>query len=298
MKKIILLVLFSLLSLLMISCSKNNAHVVTIATPAGAPAISIYKMYNNKNYKITDNVNPQDELPTLFASNNYDVIMAPVNMGANLYSKNKSTYRLLGVVSWGNLYLASKLPISSDMSEWRVHSFGEKTINQSILEASTEKKPTITYDYTNAQEAIEGFLKSSSDIYVVAEPSLTLAKTKIDKEVYEVSLSSLYEKFKGDMSYPQAGCFVSENFINSKSFNSFKDDLISSCDSLSTNLSSAAESVASLKLIENKDIAITSIPRTNIMFKNASEAKPYIENVCSFAVSFFGGVKPNEEFYI
>ena len=72
-------------------------------------------------------ISPSPNETPLFANKSSDVIIAPINLGAKLYTVNEE-YKLAAVLTWGNLYFASvkKDFVITDMNDADVTFFGEK----------------------------------------------------------------------------------------------------------------------------------------------------------------------------
>ena len=101
--------LFCLLMLLMlVGCNSNTSSTnINILCPVGAPALSFVSEYENinKTGKI-DFVDGSDQLIAELSKNNsdYDIIVAPINLGAKLIQNKQSDYKIKGIITWGNLY--------------------------------------------------------------------------------------------------------------------------------------------------------------------------------------------------
>ena len=75
-----------------------------IASPAGAPALSLYKMYKQDNVEI--NAVPENVIGYLSADSNKDIVIAPTNALAAVMKKN-APYKIAATVTFGNFYIAS-----------------------------------------------------------------------------------------------------------------------------------------------------------------------------------------------
>ena len=102
MKKYILLFL-AFLGLVLASCTDKNNNAdelepnglkneVTILVPNGTPYIGLGGLLDEENISITA-VNGADNLKSGLVSESYDIIVAPVNLGTQLYSKGNSKYK-------------------------------------------------------------------------------------------------------------------------------------------------------------------------------------------------------------
>ena len=153
--------LAAILAVSMTACSTQSSkqeekeskkeEPIKILAPMGAPSLSLLGLYGNQNVTI-DTVDGTDVLRAQLAKKDgeYDAIIAPINLGAALLSKDKSAYLLDSVVTWGNLYI-----IGSDeadlQKEGMFAAFGEKAVPQKVLESSMDLSsftPEIRYFFS------------------------------------------------------------------------------------------------------------------------------------------------------
>lgn len=287
----------------LVSCSGKKANKITIATPDGAPAVALQDLYGEKEYSITNGIDPSEELKTLFADGSYDVIMAPVNLGANLYNNKESSYVLSSVLTWGNLYIASQSPIDeASLSGKTVKAFGKTSINSVIINDVMPEDTTVSYDYDSTADSAEALLKSDTDIVVVAEPKLSVVTLQLKAKnitVNKISIQELYsKKHENRTSFPQAGCFIREDIKNSKKIRDFLADLKESCDECTNDLDEVSNTVVNIGLLPNVNVAKMAIPGSNISYKTGKEAKADIDAICDLNKAMFGGANPQDEFYL
>ena len=226
-----------LLVLLLMGCSPqvDNEEVVALSVlaPKGAPGLSLLgyaDTYGNEKITLVDGtdvvsaalLNPNPE---------YDVIIAPINLGALTITKG-SDYRLLGVITWGNLYLVGNTKLID--SELPLAMFGEGAVPQKVVENAIDLS-TLNKDiqYFNSVADVQVALLTEKAAYgLLAEPLLTatLAKASqsgIDLEViYDIQAE--YNIKNNTTGYPQAAVFV---------LNSVYQDSKTAVDDLVTHLS-------------------------------------------------------------
>ena len=213
MKKILSLV-FAVTMMLYVFCGVAGAeNEYLIVTPAGAPAIAVAGVFAEH----PDSVKTigADTIAEAFGSAEADFIIAPVNAGAKLYKAGKSSYRLLAVVTWGNLVFASKTAgFTPDMINGKkLVLFGENTINASIANYVLEKKGIVPgeVEYLAGASETQSLLLSADENIVVmtAEPAISAAKLK-DESIVSIPLNNLYKEVTGFDGFPQAGLFVKD----------------------------------------------------------------------------------------
>lgn len=301
MKKNKLLLLALLLT--MTSCGPKDDYKLTIVSPSGAPAISIADLaYNQKDeYTFELNKSPQI-LQASFLANQADIILAPINMGATMYNKT-GNYVLGATITWGNLYFASQIEnfALETMNDKDLVFFGKDTINQyvveSILEHNNVEAKSITYlESTNLTQG--QLIGNKNSIVLVAEPSLSVAKSKVDG-ISSISVQELYKDMTNSDSYPQAGCFIRKQTIEEHKsvVDSFIKDLKISCNKANKEVSTIASYSAELEFGGTKEVLENAIPNSNIKFVKAIDSKEQIELLFSEALNYCGGKLPDDEFY-
>lgn len=280
-----------------------DEYVLKGIMPGGAPAVAFANYVATTNTK--DNytvVSDTTLLQQAFAKGEQDIVVAPINMGANLYSKGKSTYKLASVLTWGNLYFASQKEdfALASMNNSPVTFFGENSINMAIVDYVLEGKSITTGERTylaSTSNTQEELLKNPNAIVLIAEPALSAAKTK--KTIKSISVQELYAELGGAGSYPQAGLFVSASAV--ANHKELVDNLItgvkSSCDLIKTDLDTSATNAFAFLGAPGVPVLKNAIPGSNIEFKKASEVKDKINAVANLKLALFGGALPQDEFY-
>lgn len=184
---------------------------LNILAPSGAPALSLLPimMEGKNNFNIVNGPDPlQAELVT--PNSEYDVVIAPTNLGVKLATANQTDYRLYAVVSWGNLYIVSENENALE-EEGTLAAFGEQAVSGLVFQKEYESiVPEITW-YPSVQEAQQILLSGQADVALLAEPvaTATIAKAKEDGKELKI-ITDLQENW-GEGGYPQAGLFIKEN---------------------------------------------------------------------------------------
>ena len=313
MKKVLFVFLFIFNLVLLASCSTaNDDYKITVVAPQGAPAVAVAnEAINDKDsysFIKAGLINEQ------FTANEKDIIIAPVNAGASLYMSEKkiSTYKLGAVVTWGNLYFATKrtdITSISDLDGKKVTLFGEKTINSSLARyVLAQKNITPNYEYKATAEQTKDLLLSSDNndvIVLTAEPALTAASILLKQQninVKSFSVAEIYKEVSNNSEYTQAGLFIKADTIkNHKSVvDSFLAKIKASCDLVSSNLETTVNNVIALGntgLPPKAPVLTQALPKSNIKFVYAKDAKSAVEKTASIDLDQFGGAIPSDDFY-
>jgi hypothetical protein len=242
------------------SSSTAEDYAVKFVTPVGAPAIAFYDQGHNANW--VSSSDPTNVVLPAFGTDNYDAIVFDGTTGLNVIKKNSYNYKLAQWVSGGNFYVVSTKHQAGEAfaSDYKVDGF-VKTGNaaQSFLSLAahhwnwaldtTADYPTgsvkweagVTNVLTNLTANPTGF-----DYYVIAEPSLTAAKTALAAQ--NIGLNIIYnlqtewKAQSGQLTIPAAALFV-----NNASYDSHKDAIDEFLAGTQIRQDTAVDDVATVK---------------------------------------------------
>jgi NitT/TauT family transport system substrate-binding protein len=210
-----------LILILMMGCAPKKENVtLSMLVPMGAPSIAVIPVLQQGKHSVNI-VSGTDPLQAALISPNpeADIIIAPVNLGAMLISKNSTQYRLWGVVTWGNLYIVGE---NEDVfnSEGTLALFGENAVPQKIFDSVKGKlniQLTQTY-FPSVNDAQAQLLTGKVNAALLAQPlaAATIAKAKeLGKDLKIIAnLQSLWKETTQTENYPQAAIFVLESSYN------------------------------------------------------------------------------------
>lgn len=209
-KKVVLVIL---VLLVVSACRFKDSEKIKILVPMGATSLSLLGLYQDANVQI-DTMDGTSNLQSAFLKNKYDLIVAPINLGAKLISDKQTTYRLSQIITWGNLYLVKERSVPMHESE-SIVAFGEGTVPQKVLNEvlSAELLSKVTYE-GSVNEVSMKLLSDKASVGLLAEPILTMsvAKAKAQGVNYEIEMDlqkAYQEKFQMKrQGYPQAAAFV------------------------------------------------------------------------------------------
>lgn len=267
----------------------NASEIVKlkVLAPKGATALPFAKIMADGTHDVTT-VDGADLLQSSLVSPNseYDVIVAPTNLGVKLISANKSNYRLLDVLTWGNLYLVAKNGVElTDGSD--IALFGENAVVGLVFEdLFGEMNLNKTY-YNSVQDAQIALLSGNTQIALLAQPAASAAIAKAKENGKELSIigniQELWEAKYGD-SYPQASIFVSTDAIDNKldSVISLIDDISSFVEEANNDTQVIANYVDTVKPenlgVPNANIAMMTWDSLNIKLVRGFEVIDQLNN--------------------
>lgn len=307
MKKIATLALTLGLLATLPSCSVEvDTSEVSIILPNGTPALAMGTLLNEVDSEVvTDATLLQAALVS--TQDKYDLVIAPLTAGTNLYLKGKSNYKLEAVITTNNAYLVSRgeNALTSDALQGKeITGFQETNTPGIILKTYIEKFDinATTNFVGNVNQSVTAFINEQVSYAVVAEPQLT----KLEAQYTDLNVLNLGAEICEEGSFvPQAALFVNPDVKDDEDVKAFLDKLEQNINKLNSYSSTYAEELVNSGIsyfsTYTKEVLTTALPRCNLAYKKGSENKESIEKFydsCDLYVNnMFGGKKPDEEFY-
>ena len=275
---------------------------VSILVPSGTPYLAIAGLLNNSKIKIEISNGP-DKLQAALPNGSHDIIIAPVNLGANLYNKKNSKYQISHILTTNNTYIVTrsenKLDSIMDLAGEKVIAFGATGIPANVLKR--------VYLNNNLDLSLVDFSSSSSAaVYSLFAGNTTNAKYAL---MSEPEISKLVLKDRLDLNVmdlakvldcdiAQACVYVNPDSENSDDINSVLNLMNEMVNYLNKYPEGYADSVLILDESRTldamgKDVIVRSIPLTNIVFKEAKTNKDVIESI----LNILGVSLPDDSFY-
>ena len=300
----IFVVLFSMLFIT--GCIDDSSKKVSVIVPTGTPSLGIANVLNDKTLVDANIVSGSDPLIAAFTNASYDVVVAPVNLGAKLYNANENfSYILYKTIVWGNYYLVSNEEIATleSLEGKTVLVFGKNSTPDVVLRTLiSAKNINVNLEYVDDVATANSYLLSGkADIIVSAEPSLT--KMSANKNFYTLDLQKQWQQLTGSYSLPQAGIFIKKDSKDEKYLKTVLDKmiesvqmaqtkpnvLIASAVSVDENLAKIGEETLQ-KAIGNCNLRVEETDKEAIEF--------YFSQVIQLGIgATIGGKLPDEAFY-
>lgn len=194
------------------STTPKEPEKITILAPQGAPALATLSVYGSTYADVTT-VSGSDLLTSELAKDEaaYDIIIAPINLGAKMMEKKNTNYALHSVITWGNLYIVGSEDYNLTDG---LAAFGEHAVPAMILSHSGIQT-TPTY-YNSVQDVQAQLLSGMVQAGLLAEPAVTAIIAKAKQQGLELNvITDMQEQYQiyndtDSKGYPQAAIFVKE----------------------------------------------------------------------------------------
>lgn len=304
MKKI-LTILTTLLFAFGLTGCLNAEEDVSVIVPTGTPSLGIARALEEDFIK-ENIVSGSDPLIAAFTNANYDIVVAPVNLGAKFYNENENFgYQLYETIVWGNYYLASTTLLDSfaSLEGKTITVFGKNSTPDVVLRTLlVVNQLNVTLEYVDDVNTANSYLMSGkADIIVSAEPSIT--KLSSNKEIYTLDLQKEWANITGSYSFPQAGIFVKKERKDNNSVQAALDQMIASIHLIETNPNRVVQSAVAVdenlaKITEK--VLQQAILKCNLRIDENNQAAItfYFNKVIELGLGkTIGGKIPDEAFY-
>ena len=305
--KLFLLVIASLMSISLFSCT-NQAEKVTVIVPTGTPSLGIADALNEKELVNANIVSGSDGLIAAFTNANYDIVLAPVNLGVKFYNSNPNfEYVLYETIVWGNYFIAStesiKINSFQELDGKTLLVFGKNSTPDVVTRTLINYyNINVTLEYVDDVSTANAYLKTGkADIIVSAEPALTKFSTGASYNRYD--LQQEWAKVTGSYSFPQAGIFVKKSLKENEDvlnvLEKMKESVLMATSRPNTLVSKAVAIDENLNKIGLETLQ-KAIPNCNLRIdENQIDAiSYYCQKVIDLGIGqTVGGKLPDEGFY-
>lgn len=305
--KLFLLVIASLMSISLFSCT-GQAEKVTVIVPTGTPSLGIADALNEKELVNANIVSGSDSLVAAFTNANYDIVVAPVNLGVKFYNSNPNfEYALYETIVWGNYFIAStesiKINSFQELDGKTLLVFGKNSTPDVVTRTLINYyNINVTLEYVDDVSTANAYLKTGkADIIVSAEPALTKFSTGASYNRYD--LQQEWAKVTGSYSFPQAGIFVKKSLKENEAvlnvLEKMKESVLMATSRPNTLVSKAVAIDENLNKIGLETLQ-KAIPNCNLRIDENQQAaiSYYCQKVIDLGIGqTVGGKLPDEGFY-
>ena len=292
----------------------SEKTTVKLVVPSGATLVPIALLDKDSiadGYSVDlEIIKSSDLLAAKLISGETDFAVIPSNLAAIMFNKGAG-FRLAGPVIWGLSYVVT----SEDLTGWddlrgrEVSMIGrgltpDITFRYLLKENGLDPDKDLEIVYaSSASELVPTFLTGRSGISMMPEPMLTTVLFKKPDTKIFVDIQKEWAKLFGS-SYPQASLVVSGAFAaEHPDFTQvFIEAFSASVNAAIVDPSGAGDAVSALVPELNAGIIADAIPRMNLDFQRAGEAKAALEDYYRVLEAFnpatIGGKMPTDDFYL
>ncbi len=231
---LILSMIFAVACLSFTACGKEESKEYSFVAPDGAPALAIAKFISDKenfglNASVNYSVTNADNIGLALSKNTGDFVIAPVNLASKLYDAGNESYKMVSVITHGNLYILSKTQISvQDLKGKVIGAIGKGAVPGLTLSAVLEKngleyvesdvpvsdKVAVRY-FSQASDLIPQLKTGKLEIGLLPEPAATNLTKMASDFAYRLDVQELYDA--ETKAYPQAVLMVKTSILNENS---------------------------------------------------------------------------------
>jgi NitT/TauT family transport system substrate-binding protein len=255
-------------------------------------------------------VKSADLIAARIISGEADFAVIPSNLAAVLANKGTGI-RLAGPAIWGLLYIVT----SEDLDDWddlrgRQVSMIGRGLTPDILfrhlleENGLDPDEDLEIVYaSSAAELAPTFLTGRSTVSMMPEPMITTVLSRKPDTRILVDIQAEWRSRYGS-SYPQASLIVAGDFAERypEYTRAFIDAFSASVTSAVNYPEKTGEAVADLVPELHAEIITQAVPRMNLGFVSAAEARTALEEYFSVLEAFnpasIGGKMPTDDFYL
>ncbi len=289
-----------------------------VAVLRGPTAVGMIKMMDSQP-SMGENVKAEyvieqtpDTLSAKLLTGEIEIATIPTNMAAKLYNKGVA-YQLAAMNTWGVMYvLTNGVAVNSwaDLKGQQIDNSSQGSAADVVFRyllnkngINPDKDVTIKYiasPVEQAQLAIAG----KSKITVLPEPwvSTVLGQNKDMK--LALDFQTEWTRINGaDVPFAQTCLVIKADFAakNPEIMAKFLQEYANSMDWVNKNPAEAGELVKKQDIGIPADVAAAAIPRCNLRYMSALDAKPsvekYLQVLLDFSPDSIGGKLPDAKFY-
>lgn len=250
-----------------------------------------------------------DELIGKIINNEVDVAAVPTNMASILYNKTKGDIQLVATNTLGSLYILENgktVHSLEDIKEIELSGKGATPdfILQYLLRENKLQKEDVDIRYSvDHGSLVTKMLKGEVKLGLLPEPYATMALMKSDNIRVALDLNKEWMK-KSDGTELSMGVLISQKDFgnsNKKLMTTFLKEYENSVQFVNDNPKKASNLIEKFDIFSDKLIAEKAIPKSNIVFINATKSKQSIDKLLNIYYDFdpisVGGKLPDDDFY-
>ncbi|HPT20665.1 MAG TPA: ABC transporter substrate-binding protein [Bacteroidales bacterium] len=293
----------------------GKTQAFTIATLKGPSSMGMIRMIDSLKrgsvHKIEVMIlNEPIQVRKMMIDGSADFAILPTTMAAIVYNKGME-YRLVAIPVWGTLYL-----FGSDTTITRWADLRGKKVNlmargmtpdvlfRYLLQKNginPENDISLDYTFPTHIDLANAIASGQADLGVISEPLASMAMERNKNLRLIFDLDDEWKKIEG-IPITETAFMAKKSVL--KNNRQMVEKLLSSYDAstrwVNQNPDSAAALMVKYDILPNSNVAISSIPRSNLNFVRAKDVKSQIEDYLNVFYNMnpdiIGGKIPDEDF--
>jgi len=294
---------------------QQNVAIAALSGPTGMGMIQMIsdEALNSDAYAVSYEIAAAPDVLTAKLINGETQIAAlPTNVASVLYNKTGGELQFLALNTLGVLYLvgkdASGVTSVADLAGKTVTLSGSGGVPQYAVEYILDKagvKDSVTLEYLPDHASVaQTLLGGDAELAILPQPFVTQVLAKNAEMKMLLDLNAEWDSASAGASVLSMGCLV----VN-KAFAEANPDFVAaflsayeaSVSFVNEKPAEAAALIAEAGIIPDAGLAEKAIPYSNIVFKNAQDAKAeiggFLQVLYDFNPASVGGALPDDGFY-
>lgn len=324
MKKIFKKTIIAIISVVFIlsvtGCSnkadeEKTIRVAALNGPTGMGMVKLMEDSNeektNLDYDFTLTSSPND-LNGKIINGEVDIAAVPTNLAMILHNRTEGQVQLAAVNTLGVLYVLENGETISSIEDLRGKTINvsgkgsmpdflfQYLLNKNNLTVNEDVIVDFTLEHADLGAAVA---EEDVDIALLPQPHVTTARMKNENVRIALDITEEWEKASDGKELIMGVIIVQKEFAenNKELLDTFLDEYKQSVNFANENVEKTAELVEKYGILPNAQIAKNAIPYSNIVYRDASEAKESLQEIFEILHSFepnsVGGKIADDEFY-
>ncbi len=297
--------------LVLSGCGQNaETKVLNVSALNGPTGIAMAKMINDEDedYDITVYQSP-DEVTGKIINGEIDIASVPSNVAAVLYNKTDKNIELLGVNTWGVLYIVENgntVNSFEDLKGKKIITSGKGSSPEYVLDKLLEEyriKDDVEVEYlANHTDVVAKLAAEDNVIALLPQPHVGIALSKNSNAKIAIDVNKVWKEKTGE-ELPMGVLVARKEVVdnNKTEVEEFLKDYKESADFVGAEPDEIAKLVADAGIIANEQMAAKVISACGIKYESAEEAKEavdkYYETLFEMNPKAIGGTMVDEAFY-
>ena len=308
MKKVLSVLSIIVFTIILMGCEFGGGDKsYKVIVPTGAPSLAIANFIQEKEENVTvDIVSGSEPLTAAFTNADYDIIVAPVNLGLKFYNSVESfKYSFYKPIVGCNFYiLSTEVSSIEELDGKSMHAFNKMATPGVMLQTifgHYDLNVDVTYE-SSVTVANSLLTAGEAKTILTAEPSKTTLMSKNNYHV--IDIAAIWREISGhNYNALQAGVFVKSELKNDRNVKNMLEEMENSIELAYTNplkLAEAAKAVDDGFAKQTVENLTKAIPNCNFLRHelNKEEVAYYFQKIMDLGMQgSFGGKLPDEGFY-